>query len=179
MSPKKEIENLFKEKGFSDYKWINPEEIVVSRWVRMKCMYGCPNFGKSASCPPNNPSVDECERFIREYQRAVIFHFQKRFENPADRKDWTSEIDKRLSELEREVFLAGYERVFLLAAGSCHLCDDCTLDRKSCKYPNVSRPTPEGMAVDVFTTVKRVGYPIAVLRDYSEKMNRYAFMMLE
>jgi hypothetical protein len=43
----------------------------------------------------------------------------------------------------------------------------------------MARPTPEAFAVDVFSTVKEVGYPIEVLYDYSQKMNRYAFLMIE
>jgi hypothetical protein len=35
------------------------------------------------------------------------------------------------------------------------------------------------MAVDVFTTVRKYGLPIEVLKDYSQAMNRYAFLMIE
>jgi hypothetical protein len=35
------------------------------------------------------------------------------------------------------------------------------------------------MAADVFSTVKQVGYPIEVLQDYSQTMNRYAFLLVE
>jgi hypothetical protein len=34
------------------------------------------------------------------------------------------------------------------------------------------------MAVDVFSTVKKVGFPIEPLKNYSEAMNRYAFLMV-
>jgi hypothetical protein len=35
------------------------------------------------------------------------------------------------------------------------------------------------MSVDVFTTVRKVGYPIEVLTDPNQTMNRYAFLMVE
>jgi hypothetical protein len=35
------------------------------------------------------------------------------------------------------------------------------------------------MAVDVFSTVRGYGYPIEVLADYSQAMNRYAFLLIE
>ena len=35
------------------------------------------------------------------------------------------------------------------------------------KEPRLARPTPEAMAIDVYTTVRWVGYPIEVLSDYS------------
>jgi hypothetical protein len=43
----------------------------------------------------------------------------------------------------------------------------------------MSRPTPESMAMDVFATVRKLGYPIDVLYDYSQEMNRYAFLFIE
>jgi hypothetical protein len=35
------------------------------------------------------------------------------------------------------------------------------------------------MAVDVFSTVRKVGYSIQVLADYAQTMNRYAFLLVE
>jgi predicted metal-binding protein len=32
--------------------------------------------------------------------------------------------------------------------------------------------------VDVYSTVRRIGYEIRVLTDYDQKMNRYAFLMV-
>ena len=35
------------------------------------------------------------------------------------------------------------------------------------------------MGIDVYATARDIGYPIQVLRDYKETMNRYAFLMIE
>jgi hypothetical protein len=35
------------------------------------------------------------------------------------------------------------------------------------------------MAIDVFATVRKVGFPIEVLAEYSQEMNRYAFLLIE
>ena len=70
-----ELETLFARHGYTDFKWINPQAIVVAQWVRLKCTFGCANYGRNASCPPNVPAVAECRRFFDEYSRAVIFHF--------------------------------------------------------------------------------------------------------
>jgi len=35
------------------------------------------------------------------------------------------------------------------------------------------------MGVDVFATVAKFGYPIAVLDNYNQEMNRYAFLLIE
>ena len=174
-----ELESLFHQYGFTDFKWIDPEKIIVSQWVRMKCMYGCGEYGYNASCPPNVPAVSECERFFREYSAAVIFHFDKKVDKPEDRHVWSKEVNMKLSKLEREIFLSGYERVFLLFMDSCCICADCSQERENCREPRLSRPSPEAMAVDVFTTVRQFGFSIEVRTDYSQKMDRYAFLMID
>ncbi|MFH1219242.1 MAG: DUF2284 domain-containing protein [Candidatus Eisenbacteria bacterium] len=51
--------------------------------------------------------------------------------------------------------------------------------RGECRNPAAARPSPEAMAVDVFSTVRQWDYPIEVLTDYSQAMNRYAFLLIE
>jgi len=179
MASREKIEEKFLKKGFKDFKWIDPKKIVVSHWVRMKCMFGCDDYSKTASCPPNLPSVSECEKFFLEYREAVIFHFEKKVDRPEDRFAWTRKVNLNLLKLEQEIFLSGYEKAFLLFLDSCNICEECPGKREECKEPKLARPTPEAMSVDVFATVKQVGYPIEVLSEYTQKMNRYAFLMIE
>lgn len=175
----KELGEMFRRHGYDDYKWIDPKSIVVAQWARMKCMFGCKNYGKCGTCPPNTPSVSECKEFVRGYRTCVIFHFTKRVAKPENRFAWTRKVNSKLLKLEREVFLSGYYKAFLLFMDSCNLCESCPGIRQLCKNPKMSRPTPESMAVDVFATVRKTGYPIDVLYDYSQKMNRYAFLFIE
>ena len=175
---RQKLDRMFQEKGYADYKWIDPQKIIVAQWVRMKCMFGCGEYGHSACCPPNTPSVSECERFFHEYQDAVIFRFEKAVDKPEDRHKWSKKVNIKLAKLEREVFLAGYERAFLLFMDSCGICADCAAIREECKEPRFARPSPESMAVDVYSTVRQFGFPIEVRTEYSQEMNRYAFLMI-
>jgi len=179
MKPYEDLEMLFAKHGIQDFKWIEPHNIVVAQWVRMKCAFGCPDYGKNASCPPNTPSVAECRQFFNEYRAAVIFHFPKVVDKPEDRKGWSKKINGALLKMESEVFLSGYQKAFLLFMDSCGLCAECASVKSECKIPKLARPSPEGMAVDVFSTVRQCGFPINVLNDYSQAMNRYAFLLVE
>ena len=87
MLEKATLEKLFKDRGFPDFKWIEAKDIVVARWVRFRCMFGCPAYGKRGTCPPNVPSIDECRQMISEYNQVAVFHFEKKLEKPVDRKD--------------------------------------------------------------------------------------------
>jgi predicted metal-binding protein len=174
-----ELEKLFEKHGFTDFKWIKPKDIVVAPWVRMKCMFGCANYGRNATCPPNVPSVAECREFFDDYTEGVLFHFEIAFEKPEDRHAWARQINLALMEVEKEVFWAGYEKTVSLYLGRCNFCSDCPGVREECRNPQIARPSPEAMGVDVFSTVRQCEYPIEVLTDYSQSMNRYTFLLIE
>ena len=179
MTDKQNLENVFLLHGLTDYRWIEPKAIVVAQWVRMKCQYGCPQYGRIASSPPNTPTVEECRRFFDDYRTAVVFHFQKTAPDSDVRHAWSAKTNLGLSNLERDVFLAGNRKAFVLFMDSCHLCAECSPSRADCKEAKRSRPSVEGMAVDVFSTVRQLGYPIDVLTDPSQEMNRYALLMVD
>ena len=169
---KQKLDELIKGKGCEDFK------IIVAQWVRMKCMFCCGEYARGASCPPNTPSVAECERFFNEYSDAVILHFLGKMDKPEDRHAWSAKINVNLGKLERDVFLAGNERAFCLFMDSCSICQECTGNRQTCKEPRLARPGPEAMAVDVYGTVRQFGFPINVKTDYQQTMDRYAFLMV-
>jgi predicted metal-binding protein len=173
------IEAVLKERNYEHYKWIKPQDIVVAEWVRMKCMFGCGEYGRNACCPPNTPSVPDCRRFFDEYKSAVMLHFTKSVAKPEDRKPWSKQVNLELSKLERDVFLAGYQKAFVLFMDSCQLCRECVANRAACKNAVAARPGPEAMAVDVFATARSAGFPIEVLSEYSQVMNRYAILLVE
>ena len=179
MSGRQDLAPLFEEHGYTDFRWIDPRDVVIAQWVRMKCTYGCSGYGTNASCPPNNPSVAECRQLFDEYRTCAIFHFEVAVKVPEDRRPWLREANRELLKLERAAFLAGFPKAFLMFMDPCHLCADCPGVREECREPQSARPSPEGMAVDVFSTVRKVGYPIEVLTDYSQPMNRYAFLLIE
>lgn len=179
MDTRSRIADILARNDISDYRWLDPHEILVAQWVRTKCTFGCGEFGHNATCPPNTPPVADCRRFFDDYRLGAVLHFQKAMARPEDRHAWTREVNTGLLKAEREVFLAGYPKAFLLFMDSCSLCDDCPGERTQCRHPREARPSPEAMAVDVFTTVRALGYPIDVLTDYAQAMNRYAFLLIE
>jgi len=179
MKDRRQLEIIFQKHKFSDFKWVDPRKIVVAQWPRMKCLYGCGEYGRTATCPPNVPGVAECERFFREYRRAVVFHFEKTVAKPEDRFAWTRRTNLKLLKLERDVFLSGCEKAFLLFLDSCNICAECSGTRQACKQPRLARPTPDALAVDVYATVRLLGYPIEVLSGYDQPMNRYAFLLID
>lgn len=174
---KNSIEKYIKKKGFDDFKWINPNEIIVSQWVRVKCMFGCSDYGLGA-CPPNTPSVNECKEFFREYNNAVIIRLKKFADKEAYPSDWSKVMTKNLLEIERKIFLDGFPKSFLLNQTCCNNCKHCTGIRLECKDKKNSRPSPEAFAVDVYQTLKNVGMDLQVVSENPSEMNRIAILMI-
>src|SRR5512136_1196566 len=133
ISHRRRLESVFKKHVCTNFKWIDPREIVTAEWVRVKCMYGCVDYGRRACCPPNAPSVSECRQFFDEYHTGVIFHSAMTRGNVEERRGWARKVNRLIS-LEREVFLLGYERAFMLLMGTCCLCRECTGIRGDCKH---------------------------------------------
>lgn len=175
---KEAIDPIILQHRFTDYKWINPKEIIVAQWVRMKCQFGCGDYGLGA-CPPNTPSVEECGRFFKEYDKGVIFRFG-RFADKADYPvEWARELTERLLALERDVFLKGFYKVFMLNHSCCNLCKECPGTRVDCKDKMRSRPSPEAMAVDVYRTVKNADMEIHVVPESPADMVKIAILLVE
>jgi len=179
MDAAKDLEPLFRTRGFTDYRWIAGKQVVTGEWVRLKCMFGCKGYAKRACCPPNLPSVEECRRFFDEYSAAALFHFRKKTPSAEERRAWGREVNESLLALEREVFLRGYYKAFLLYMDACRVCPECVGTRELCRDPVRARPGVDAMAVDVFETVRNLGYPIEVLKDPTQEMNRYALLLVE
>ncbi|HOX44345.1 MAG TPA: DUF2284 domain-containing protein [Myxococcota bacterium] len=173
------VEAAIRATGCAGSRWLGPEGVVLGRWVRLKCEFGCGHYGHKAVCPPNLPPLEECRALFGEYARIALLHFPVEVPRPEDRHQATRELNTRLLALEREAFLLGHPRAFVLYVDPCHVCAECSPRRVECKDLRAARPSPEGLCVDVFSTVRRAGLPIEVLTDKGQAMNRYALLLLE
>jgi predicted metal-binding protein len=50
-------------------------DLVVENRVTLKCRFGCPHYGRSHSCPPFVPTVDEFRAALGEYSYALLVAF--------------------------------------------------------------------------------------------------------
>ena len=177
MIPKEKIEAILAEQELTDYRWISPKEIVVSQWVRVKCTFGCSDYG-TGTCPPHTPSVTECERFFSEYQTGLIIRLSIFADKNDYPSDWSKAMTAKLLETERKIFISGHHKVFLLNQTCCSICKTCVGNRHDCKDKSHSRPSPESFAVDVYQTARNAGYDMNVVTNPGE-MNRIAIILIE
>lgn len=175
---KDEINSILKAQNFSKYSWINPQDILVAHWVRMKCTYGCGGYG-SGTCPPNTPSVDDCKKFFNEYSHGILISLPKLANKDDYPKEWSKKMTANLLKTEREVFLKGYHKAFLLNQACCTKCKECTNNRTDCVDKTNARPSPESFAIDVYQTVRNAGIEIDVVKNTPAEMNKIALLLIE
>ncbi len=166
------------EAGATHAKQISPGSVVTAPWVRLKCQFGCPGYGRGHCCPPRTPTPDQTRAILDCYQRAILFHIEVPVKEGKD-KSYQKYLDA-LVELEGEMFKDQYYRAFLFLAGPCRQCKTCgAVEGKPCASPWKARPSMEGCGIDVYQTARNNGFPIQTLRDRTETNNKYCLMMVD
>ena len=171
------LEEEIKKMAFSDganvVLPINPAEVVVGNWVRLKCQFGCPSYAKKLSCPPYSPKPEDTRKVLDEYSKAYLIGykgssiFSKYDKEKIDEvfPKVLKDIRKSLFNIEKHSFLSGYYKSFVYGfCGPCTICDKCVVEEGilTCKFATESRPSMEAAGIDVFKTVKKAGLELEV-----------------
>jgi predicted metal-binding protein len=152
-------------------------KVVVAEWVRMKCLFGCDEPGVHRTCPPNAPPVEQTRRLVAEFERAILLEA-----GPFVGAEKSDAESRRLNEvglaLERELFLAGFYKAWLMGAGPCDACGSCT-SGEDCPTPERARPSMEGCGLDVYATARNAGRRIEVVRTRDAEYRFFALVLVE
>jgi hypothetical protein len=91
--------------GVEKAKIIDTSTVTVEKWVRWKCLYGCPFYNKDAYHPPIAPDINETKLVLSEYTKAILLNSSK---------------GKALSDiairLEQEAYHMGFYKAIALTA---------------------------------------------------------------
>ncbi|MFO8072186.1 MAG: DUF2284 domain-containing protein [Polyangia bacterium] len=172
------LEQQLLERGFEDFRWIEAQRIAVAAWVRAKCRWGCPEYGRRAVCPPAVPDLEHCERLIGEYRDVAVIHFESGEQSATAERERAVQMARRLLDLERGIFLSGFRKALVLLPERCRICESCPPDPLDCSRPVYARPSATALGVDVLGTVERIGYPAELSFGKDEIVNRYAFLLV-
>jgi predicted metal-binding protein len=197
----KDLESLLSELKVvhEDLRLIPTEMIVVSDWVRLKCRYGCSNYGNHLGCPPFTPTPSETRAVLSAYRNAVLVRFEAKPDPKLSTKhagralsNSVIKMQKTVAELERTAFLAGYYKAFGMNAMPCTLCDTCVieemqkndhavfdLDSIKCRNKEIMRPSMEACGIDVFKTLQNAGFKPRVLKDNKETVELFGLILLD
>jgi len=172
------LKEVAKRNGATDARIMSAEKVVVRNWVRLKCQFGCDDYGRRLTCPPYSPTPEEFRKILSEYRWVMIMQFGgSPSGNVNEVVAYMNSVHERSVRVEREAFLQGFYAAFALASGPCPNCSPCNIE--GCKNPFVARPSMEGCGVDVYSTVRNAGFEINVVRDTSAKPTFYSMLLVE
>lgn len=147
---------------------IPPSDVETAAWVRLKCQFGCDGYEQCLVCPPFTPTPEQMRKVLDCYRRAVLIHFSP-----------DAQIKATVAELEREFFLQGAWKAFGLGAGPCYFCRSCPVEEKLCRHAERARPAMEACGIDVFSTARKFGFPIEVVRTTRQCPNYYGLILVD
>jgi predicted metal-binding protein len=154
--------------GFRRAVPVLTEKIVTAPWVRRKCMFGCAGFGKNLQCPPNGRNDLETERLLRSYKWSILLEGA-----PPGRT-----FHQRLLSLEKKAFLSGLHKAFVLGAGPCTVCNQCS-SQGECVRSDLARPSMEASGIDVFQTAIDAGLYLAPVKERGQYVKYIGLLLLE
>lgn len=157
---------------------IDPGSVVTAPWVRMKCLFGCPNVHRSYCCPPDSPTPEQTRSVLDSYRRAILVHYER--PQIGGKRGKLSPLMEKLIDLEGELFKDGYYKAFAIVAGPCSLCRECGKTQAvPCRLPARARPSMEACGIDVFQTARNNGFPIKTLQERTETQNNYCLLLAD
>jgi predicted metal-binding protein len=152
---------------------VSPSEVATAPWVRMKCQFGCANFGRSLCCPPHTPDPERMRGVLDSYRTAILLHRHV----PSGRA-MVDAFNELATDLERALFFAGYYKAWATGSGPCTRCKECNVG-SPCRHAHRARPSMEACGIDVFGTARAHGLPISTLHDRSEERDFFTLVLVD
>lgn len=166
------------EVGYTHAVVIDPASVVTAAWVRFKCQYGCPDYGKTYGCPPYSPTHLETAEMLASYNRAILCHAETAFSDTF--RKFTGKIHLGVVDLETELFKDGYYRALAIVGGRCRSCKECaSLKGEPCVFPETVRPSMEACGIDAYQTVRNNGFSIDTLKEKGEAINLFRMILVD
>jgi len=149
--------------GATKARVIPASTIVIDARVRLKCLIPlCDKYNRHLMCPPNLPTVEEFRKSLKKYSKALFVQLSLEKNGKVSRSEirrYALALHKIIHQLEKKALSLGYPLAAGLIGGSCKLCRECIGPTGPCRRPLMSRPSIEGMGVDVIHTAKKIGLP--------------------
>ena len=160
--------NLAKQLGMLDARIISPNEVSFDIRAMLKCRWGC-EFSKKETikCDTRDTTLQERQEMFKNYKNILLVHSHD-----------ANALTKALLEIERIAFLDGY--YFAFTVRYCNYCTSCNiLKGNNCSYPEKVRPCEQLFGIDVYKTVRELGFSIDVLKDKDQTQDRYGFVLID
>lgn len=179
----KALEDEALKDGASAVRRVDVPKVKIGTWPRMKCQFGCRNYGKTLCCPPYVPDLSTTRDFVKDYKNGLLVRYTVPIEMK-DVKDWMkmeTDINNGLLDVlikvEKAALMKNYYKAFALKAGRCSLCEKCNLEK--CVHPEIARPSLEAFGIDVFALASDNGFDARMFSGPIKELNIYGMVLLD
>lgn len=153
--------------GCVQVKMIMTKTIVLARWLRVQCQYGCPHYMTLLTCPPFTPTIEETSDLLLDYQKALLVQ-------AADPR----RVREIVVDLEESLKSNGNSKAFALCAAPCELCEVCTVETH-CEHPEAARPTLRAFGIDVSKTIANNGWNLEATAGFCNEPLSVGMVLIE
>lgn len=161
-----ELTTIAEQMDFDQTRLIKAENIILDERVRMQCQVNlCGNYQNNLMCPPFLPPISEIKLMLSKYNYALLTTRRRKInleDNDSPHEFFISQallLNKMMIQLEKQAFCLGFPLALAMGAGECKLCNTCVIKDGStrCCQPGDSRPSMEGMGINVLQTFNSAG----------------------
>ena len=122
-----------------EYRILDTSDLSVETRVRQICKQECERYGSTWACPPAVGTLEECEKKIRSYGKAVFFSSVAEVSDLMNMQEMLSTRD-----------------TFTLSTESCDICETCAYTQgEPCRFPERMHPCLESHGVVVSEIVEK------------------------
>lgn len=128
-----------KQIGFTDSGELNIAKLEFLQEVRDMCASDkCHNFGRSWSCPPAAPTLEEMRAIVEKYKNGLLVQTVGQMEDSLDYEEMMASAQRHSSNVrEMWKFLREeYPDVYAMGAGGCQKCPQCAYPDAPCRFPD-------------------------------------------
>ena len=118
-----------------------------------QCKFGCSEYGKYPSCPPNTGAFDDIKRFVKTYKWFIVVTTESTFRYNSDFylqefNSYKRVFQEKLINIQKVLYSMGFFHAFPLFPGSCKLCATCGMPER-CFRPQDVRPAVSAMGIEL------------------------------
>lgn len=149
-------------------KAIPTEMIVFDERAKYMCKFGCKNYRRKYSCPPESLKIREIVK-ERNYKWAIVFATTHKIPVEYSRyqtKALNNQKELKIQQICNEIggLLNSYEiDHLLLAGGSCKACRECSIiNDEICRKPQAKQTSMEAIGIDCQRTMHNAKFDFAM-----------------
>jgi predicted metal-binding protein len=133
------LKRLADEAGFDDAGRMDVSKLEFLQDVRDMCAADkCQNYGRSWSCPPAAPGLEEMRDKVREYSEGLLVQTVGRLEDSLDFEEMMAAAKRHSDNFDRlrDALSAEYPRLYPMGSGGCSRCKPCAYPDAPCRFPD-------------------------------------------